>query len=150
VHTPGAGALLRALSLQGSTNVRVMVGDALEVLRGMVAPASLDEVRVYFPDPWPKTKHQKRRLVDADFGRLVADRLRPGGVLHVATDWGPYAEQVLEVVDREPLLVNDFGGLAPRPAHRPVTRFERQGLAKGHEVHDIVARRRGADTPCSS
>ena len=141
VHTPGAGSLLRALAAESLTNVRVAVGDALEVLRGMVPYASLDEIRIFFPDPWPKTKHFKRRLVTSDFATLAVSRLKPGGVLHVATDWGPYAEQVLEVVDAEPLLVNDFGGLAPRPAHRPVTRFEQQGLRKGHEVYDIVARR---------
>jgi tRNA (guanine-N7-)-methyltransferase len=141
VHTPGAGALLRALSAEGLTNVRVAVGDALEVLRGMVPYGSLDEIRLFFPDPWPKTKHVKRRLFTASFTALAAARLKPGGVLHVATDWGPYAEQVLELVEAEPLLVNDFGGLAPRPADRPLTRFEQQGLAKGHEVFDIIARR---------
>jgi tRNA (guanine-N7-)-methyltransferase len=141
VHTPGAGALIRALAAEGLTNVRVAVGDALEVLRGMVPYDSLDEIRIFFPDPWPKTKHFKRRLVTPEFARLAVSRLKVGGVLHVATDWGPYAELVLEVVDAEPLLVNDFGRLAPRPEHRPVTRFERQGLGKGHEVYDIVARR---------
>jgi tRNA (guanine-N7-)-methyltransferase len=144
VHTPGAGALLNALALQGSTNVRVMVGDALEVLRGMVSEGSLDEIRVYFPDPWPKTKHFKRRLFNASFASLAASRLRPGGVLHLATDWAPYAEQALEVIEAEPLLVNDFGGFAPRPGHRPVTRFERQGLAKGHDVFDVIVRRASA------
>ena len=141
VHTPGAGSLLRALDAQSLTNVRVGVGDALEVLRGMVPYDSLDEIRIFFPDPWPKTKHFKRRLVTADFAALAVSRLKPGGVLHVATDWGPYAEQVLDVVAAEPLLVNDFDGLAPRPVHRPVTRFEQQGIRKGHQVFDIVARR---------
>ncbi len=142
VHTPGAGALLRALSAQGSTNVRVAVGDALEVLRGMVPMGSLDEIRLFFPDPWPKTKHFKRRLFNPDFASLAVSRLKPGGAVHVATDWGPYAEQVLDVIDAEPLLANDFDGVAPRPAYRPVTRFEAQGLGKGHDVFDIVARRR--------
>jgi tRNA (guanine-N7-)-methyltransferase len=141
VHTPGAGALLRELSAQGLTNVRVAVGDALEVLRGMVPYGALDEIRIFFPDPWPKTKHVKRRLFTASFAALAATRLKPGGVLHVATDWGPYAEQVLEVVEAEPLLVNDFDGLAPRPVDRPVTRFELQGLGKGHEVFDVLAHR---------
>ena len=143
VHTPGAGSLLRALAAESLTNVRVGVGDALEVLRGMVPYESLDEIRIFFPDPWPKTRHFKRRLVTRDFATLAVSKLKPDGVLHVATDWGPYAEQVLEVVAAEPLLVNDFAGLAPRPEHRPVTRFERQGLGKGHEVHDIVAHRIG-------
>ncbi|MDX6206637.1 MAG: tRNA (guanine-N7-)-methyltransferase [Frankiales bacterium] len=141
VHTPGAGALLRALSAEGLTNVRVAVGDALEVLRGMVPYGSLDEIRLFFPDPWPKTKHFKRRLFNGSFASLAVSRLKPGGIVHVATDWGPYAEQVLEVIDAEPLLVNDFAGCAPRPEHRPVTRFEQQGLTKGHQVFDIVARR---------
>jgi tRNA (guanine-N7-)-methyltransferase len=141
VHTPGAGALLRALSAASLTNVRVGVGDALEVLRGLVAYGSLDEVRVYFPDPWPKTRHVKRRLFNADFAALTAARLKPGGLLHVATDWGPYAERMLEVVEAEPLLVNEFDGFAPRPAGRPVTRFEQQGIGKGHQVFDLLARR---------
>jgi tRNA (guanine-N7-)-methyltransferase len=141
VHTPGAGALLRGLSAEGLTNVRVGVGDALEVLRGMVPYGSLDEIRVFFPDPWPKTKHFKRRLFNAAFATLAAARLKGGGVLHVATDWGPYAEQVVEVIDAEPLLVNEFDGFAPRPSSRPLTRFEQQGLAKGHEVFDIIAHR---------
>ena len=147
VHTPGAGSLLRALAAQSLTNVRVAVGDALEVLRGMVPYESLDEIRVFFPDPWPKTKHFKRRLVTQDFAALAVSRLKPGGVLHVATDWGPYAEQVLDVISAEPLLVNNFDGLAPRPAHRPVTRFEQQGIGKGHQVYDIVASRSDAGAP---
>ncbi len=141
VHTPGAGSLLRGLSVEGLTNVRVGVGDALEVLRGMIPSGSLDEIRVFFPDPWPKTKHFKRRLFNEAFASLAAARLKPGGVVHLATDWGPYAEQVVEVIEAEPLLVNDFGGFAPRPADRPLTRFEQQGLAKGHEVFDVIAHR---------
>ena len=141
VHTPGAGSLLRAVSAEGLTNVRVAVGDALEVLRGMVPYESLDEIRIFFPDPWPKTKHSKRRLFTADFAALAVSRLKRGGVVHVATDWGPYAEQVLDVVAANPLLVNDFDGPAPRPESRPVTRFEQQGLGKGHSVYDIVAHR---------
>jgi len=141
VHTPGAGALLRGLSGEGLTNVRVGVGDALEVLRGMVPAGSLDEIRVFFPDPWPKTKHFKRRLFNPAFACLAASRLKPGGIVHLATDWRPYAEQALEVIEAEPLLVNDFGGFAPRPADRPVTRFEYQGLAKGHDVFDVIAHR---------
>jgi tRNA (guanine-N7-)-methyltransferase len=141
VHTPGAGALLRALSAEGLTNVRVGVGDALEVLRGMVPYGALDEIRIFFPDPWPKTKHFKRRLFNSAFADLAASRLKPGGVLHLATDWGPYAEQVVDLIDAEPLLANDFGGFAPRPQQRPVTRFEQQGIGKGHQVFDILAHR---------
>lgn len=138
VHTPGAGALLHELSRRGLTNVRVLLGDALDVLTEMLAPGSLDEVRVFFPDPWPKARHHKRRLVDASFASLVASRLRPGGRLHCATDWAPYAERMLAVVAGEPGLHNPYAGFAPRPPWRPVTRFEAQGLAKGHEVFDVI------------
>lgn len=139
VHTPGAGALLHECEMRGLTNVRVVLGDGVELLRERIAPASLDEVRVYFPDPWPKARHHKRRLLQPPFAALVASRLRVGGRLHVATDWEPYAEQVLDVVRGEPALRPTPDGFAPRPEHRPVTRFERQGLAKGHVVHDVVA-----------
>jgi tRNA (guanine-N7-)-methyltransferase len=142
VHTPGVGALLHEIAERGLTNVRVAVGDAVDVLAGMLGPAALDEVRVFFPDPWPKVRHHKRRLVGADFAALAASRLRPGGRLHCATDWGPYARQMIDVVAAEPALANPHGGYAPRPEWRPVTRFERRGLARGHEVFDILAVRR--------
>jgi tRNA (guanine-N7-)-methyltransferase len=141
VHTPGAGALLRDLDAAGCGNIRVAVGDALHVLRDMLGPQSLDEIRLFFPDPWPKIKHRKRRLFSPGFAALAADRLRPGGRLHSATDWAPYAAQMLEVVHGEPLMSNEHDGYAPRPPWRPVTRFERQGLAKGHEIFDVLARR---------
>jgi tRNA (guanine-N7-)-methyltransferase len=150
VHRPGAAALLRDLDLAGLTNVRVLVGDAVPVLRERLEPGSLDEVRLFFPDPWPKARHHKRRLMRAPFVALVASRLRPagtlgpddpGGRLHCATDWQPYAEQMLAVVGAEPLLRNGFGGFAPRPSWRPETRFERQGLAHGRPVLDLVAHR---------
>jgi len=150
VHRAGAGALLREADAAGLTNVRVVVGDAVPVLRDRLGPGSLDEVRVYFPDPWPKARHHKRRLVSSPFVALVAARLRPagtlgphdaGGRLHCATDWEPYAEQMLAVVDTEPLLHNGFGGFAPRPEWRPQTRFERQGLANGHVIRDVLVRR---------
>jgi len=144
VHTPGVGSLLHQLSDRALTNVRVMVGDALDVLHDMLPPASLDEIRVFFPDPWPKARHHKRRLVGPAFAALVGSRLRPGGRLHCATDWAHYARQMLEVVAAEPTLVNTHGGFAPRPAWRPVTRFEQRGLARGHEVFDVIARRPGA------
>jgi tRNA (guanine-N7-)-methyltransferase len=146
VHTPGAGALLSALEDRSIANVRVIVGDARDVLAGTIAPGSLDEIRIYFPDPWPKVKHRKRRLVDAAFVSLAARALRCDGVLHCATDWAPYAASMLRVTAAEPLLVPttttvDAEGYPPRPEHRPVTRFERQGLAKGHRVFDVVCRR---------
>lgn len=139
VHTPGIGALLHLVGELGLTNVRVASGDAVVLLRDLLAPASLAEVRAYFPDPWPKNRHRKRRLVSPAFARLAAERLVPGGRLLLATDWEPYAEQMLEVVAAEPMLRNPHGGPAQRPAARPVTRFERHGLAKGHAVTDVVA-----------
>ncbi len=141
VHTPGAGSLLRGLDAAGLTNVRVLVDDAVDVLRHMVAPGSLTEVRVFFPDPWHKQRHHKRRLLSCAVVHLIATRLAVGGRLHVATDWRPYATSVLEVVASEPLLVNRFDGYAPRPDGRPQTRFERQGLAQGHDVYDVIAER---------
>lgn len=138
VHTPGLGALLRRVDAEGLANVRVAVGDALVILRDMLEPGSLDEVRVLFPDPWPKTRHHKRRLVTPAFADLAATRLRPGGRLHVATDWPPYVKQLLDLVrpaDGHPRLT---GGVVPRPA-RPVTRFERRALDEGRRVVDVVA-----------
>lgn len=141
VHPPGVGSLLLRLHSLELGNVRVVLSDGQPVLRQMFAPASLDEVRVYFPDPWPKNRHRKRRLVSPEFASLVASRLAPGGRLHCATDWAPYAEQMLEVVAAEPLLNNAHRAYAPRPAYRPVTRYERIGLARGHEVFDVIATR---------
>lgn len=143
VHTPGAGALLQRLDDDGIRNVRVALGDAVDVLTDMVTSQTLDEIRIYFPDPWPKAKHFKRRLVRSDFVGLAADRLRPGGRLHLATDWQSYADQMLDVISAEPLLRNEFAGFAPRPARRPLTRFEGIGLGRGHKIRDIVASRRG-------
>ena len=142
VHRAGAGALLLDLDAAGLTNVRVLVGDAVPLLRDRVAPGSLDEVRIFFPDPWPKSRHHKRRLVTPGTVALVAARLRPGGRLHCATDWEPYADEMLAAVEAEPLLDNAFGGFAPRPGWRPVTRFEQQGIDKGHVVRDVLAVRR--------
>lgn len=140
VHTPGAAVLLRGLEAGDLDHVRVVVADARDVL-ARLAPHSLDEVRVWFPDPWPKARHRKRRLVTAEFAGVVADRLRPGGRLHLATDHEGYAAQMLSVVAAEALLANPHEGYAPRPSTRPWTRFERQGLARGHVVRDIVAER---------
>lgn len=141
VHTPGVGALLHRLEQQGSTNVRLMHGDAVDVCQALPT-GSLAGVRAFFPDPWPKVRHHKRRLVRPDVVALVASRLAPGGFLHLATDWAQYAAAMLAVVAREPLLVNPYLGAAPRPQARPVTRFERQGLDGGLVVADVVALRR--------
>ncbi len=144
VHTPGQGNLLGLADRAGLSNVRVANGDAIILLREMLAPAALDGLRVYFPDPWPKKRHHKRRLVQTEFLDLVAQRLKPGAVVHCATDWEPYAEQMLEVLTAHPLFENTQadGGYAPRPAFRPLTRFEGQGLDKGHVVHDVLFTRR--------
>ncbi|MCK1794820.1 tRNA (guanosine(46)-N7)-methyltransferase TrmB [Streptomyces sp. XM4193] len=144
VHTPGQGNLLRLADLQGLTNVRVANGDALILLREMLPERSLSGLRIYFPDPWPKKRHNKRRLVQTPFLDLAATRLAPGAVLHCATDWEPYAEQMLEVLSAHPDFENtqEDGGFADRPEHRPQTRFEGQGIRKGHTVHDLLFRRR--------
>lgn len=138
VHTPGLGTLLRRIEDAGLTNVRVLEGDAREVLADLLAPGSLDEVRVFFPDPWPKARHSKRRLLTAGFATLVASRLRPGGRLHVATDWASYAAQVEQVLagsEEYEVVARDRGA-------RPVTRFEQRGLDAGRAPYDVVARRR--------
>jgi tRNA (guanine-N7-)-methyltransferase len=143
VHTPGQGNLFRLAEDKGLSNIRVANGDAMILLREMLPPGSLAGVRVYFPDPWPKKRHHKRRLIQPEFLDLVAGRLRTGAVLHCATDWEPYAEQMLELLSAHPGFENcrPDGGYAPRPAFRPLTRFESQGLDKGHPVHDLLFRR---------
>ncbi|SHL19237.1 tRNA (guanosine(46)-N7)-methyltransferase TrmB [Actinacidiphila paucisporea] len=140
VHTPGQGNLLALADRAGLTNVRVANGDAVVLLRDMLAPASLSGLRVYFPDPWPKAKHHKRRLIQPSFLALVTPLLRPGAVVHCATDWEPYAEQMLDVLSAATGLANAHPatGFAPRPDFRPMTKFERQGLAKGHVVRDLL------------
>lgn len=144
VHPPGVGALLQRIDALGLSNLRIVQHDAVVVLEHMVPPQSLAGVHVFFPDPWHKTKHHKRRLVQASFVALVASRLQPNGHLHCATDWLPYAEQMLDVLGGEPLLENTAAGYAPRPDHRPLTKFEQRGLTLGHGVWDLVFRRRVA------
>ena len=141
VHTPGVGSLLRQLHQQGCENVRVIQHDAVEVLREMLPPASVAGVHIFFPDPWPKKRHHKRRLVQPEFAALVATRLAPGGYVHVATDWEDYAVQVLAVLQDTPGLANTSEGFAPRPEWRPETKFERRGLELGHGVWDVVFKR---------
>ena len=142
VHVQGLGRLLRRAEDARLTNIRVADGDAVVLLRDMLPAASLDEVRVYFPDPWPKARHAKRRLVQAPFLDLVASRLRRGGVLHCATDWAPYAEQMHELLRAHPSY--DVLHEGPRPAHRPVTRFEQRGLDAGRASYDVMADRSGS------
>lgn len=142
VHNPGVGTLLRRIEEAGLANLRVIQHDAVEVLRDMIAPASLAGIHVFFPDPWPKKRHHKRRLVQPEFTRLAAERLAPGGVLHVATDWQEYAGHILAVLGAEPLLENTAEDYAPRPDYRPLTKFEERGLKLGHGVWDVIFRRR--------
>ncbi|MBL3670530.1 tRNA (guanosine(46)-N7)-methyltransferase TrmB [Streptomyces sp. M2CJ-2] len=143
VHTPGQGHLLNLADQHGLDNVRVGNGDAIILLREMITPDSLSGLRVFFPDPWPKKRHHKRRLIQPDFLTLAATRLAPGAVVHCATDWEPYAQQMLEVLTAHPAFENTVadGGFAPRPEFRPLTRFEGQGLEKGHVVNDLLFRR---------
>lgn len=144
VHTPGVGALCKQVAELGLSNVRIVQHDAVEVLTHMIPPATLDGLHLFFPDPWPKARHHKRRLVQPAFAALVASRLKPGAYLHCATDWENYAEQMLAVLAAEPLLANTADGYAPRPDYRPLTKFEQRGLRLGHGVWDIVFRRRAA------
>lgn len=142
VHTPGVGNLLKLIDAQGLANVRIVRHDAVEVLRYMIPPDSLAGAHVFFPDPWPKKRHHKRRLIQAPLVHLLAQRLAPGGYLHLATDWEEYAQQMLEVLSAEPLLENTAAGFAPRPESRPLTKFEQRGLRLGHGVWDLLFRRR--------
>jgi tRNA (guanine-N7-)-methyltransferase len=142
VHTPGVGSLLKRVAELELANVRVVQHDAVEVLQDMIAPAALDGVHLFFPDPWPKKRHHKRRLVQPAFAVLLASRLRPGGYVHAATDWQDYADQIRAVLSAEAALENTAAGFAERPETRPVTKFEQRGLALGHRVWDVVFRRR--------
>ena len=138
VHAPGVGALLKAIERERLTNVRVIRHDAVEVLERMVEDASLVAIHLFFPDPWPKKRHHKRRLVQRDVAALMARKLMAGGTLHAATDWPDYAEQMAAVFGAEPLLEPAAGGFAPRPA----TKFESRGRRLGHPIRDLHFRRR--------
>jgi len=141
VHTPGVGALLKQLGERGLTNVRVIQHDAVEVLTRMLAPASLSGIHIFFPDPWHKKRHHKRRLIQPPLVSLLASRLQAGGYIHLATDWQDYAEQMLAVLSADPLLQNTVADYAPRPGTRPLTKFEQRGIRLGHGVWDLVFRR---------
>ena len=142
VHEPGVGALLREIEQRGLANLRIVQHDAVAVLHAMTAPASLAGLHVYFPDPWHKKRHHKRRLIQPALVDLLASRLAPGGWLHCATDWDDYAQQMLAVLDACPALANTAAGFAPRPEMRPLTKFEARGLRLGHGVWDLLYRRR--------
>ena len=142
VHGPGVGSLLNRIEAEKLTNLRVLRHDALEVLQHMIADGSLAGIHLFFPDPWPKKRHHKRRLVQPAFASLAARKLAPGGYLHAATDWLDYATHILAVFSAEPLLQYTAAGYAPRPPMRPQTKFERRGLKLGHAVQDLLFRRR--------
>ncbi|KVE35274.1 tRNA (guanosine(46)-N7)-methyltransferase TrmB [Burkholderia sp. TSV86] len=143
VHEPGIGALLKLIGEQQLANIRIVQHDAVEVLEQMIAPESLDGAHIFFPDPWHKARHHKRRLIQPPFVARLATRLKPGAYLHCATDWQNYAEQMLDVLSADPSLENTADGYAPRPDYRPVTKFERRGLRLGHGVWDLVFKKRG-------
>jgi tRNA (guanine-N7-)-methyltransferase len=144
VHRPGVGRLLNAAAERGLDNLRIYCDDAVEVLRDCIADDSLDRVQIYFPDPWPKKKHHKRRLIQPHFVQLLRRKLRPGGLLHLATDWQDYAEHMLAVLEDSEGLVNGAaaGAYSPRPDWRPVTKFERRGAGLGHGVWDLLFEKR--------
>ncbi|MEE4144163.1 MAG: tRNA (guanosine(46)-N7)-methyltransferase TrmB [Halieaceae bacterium] len=144
VHRPGVGKLLHAMAEQGVDNIRVYCHDAVEILRDCIAPGSLDCIQIFFPDPWHKKKHNKRRLIQPPFVARLVRALKPGGTLHLATDWEEYARQMMEVLSADPDLTNEFGegAFSPRPEHRPLTKFELRGERLGHGVWDLVFRRR--------
>ena len=145
VHTPGVGALLKRISEQALTNIRVIQHDAVEVARTMVPPGSLAGVHVFFPDPWPKKRHHKRRLLQPAFAELLASRLAPGGYLHAATDWQDYAEHILATLSAVHALENPHAGFAVRPQARPETKFESRGRRLGHDSWDVIFRKRTPD-----
>ena len=141
VHTPGVGSLLKEIEARDLSNLRIVQHDAQEVLEFMVAADTFDGAHVFFPDPWPKKRHHKRRLIQPSFVTLLAARLKHGGYVHAATDWEEYAQQILEVLSAEPTLENTAPAFAPRPDSRPLTKFEQRGLKLGHGVWDVFFRR---------
>lgn len=138
VHAPGVGALLKLIEEDDIDNIRIIQHDAVEVLNNMLADASLDGVHIFFPDPWHKKRHNKRRLIQAEFVKLLCSKLKVGAYLHVATDWEEYAEWVLEVLQAEPQLKNTAETYAEKPSYRPLTKFENRGIKLGHGVWDLV------------
>ncbi|BAZ92955.1 tRNA (guanine-N(7)-)-methyltransferase [Thiohalobacter sp. COW1] len=149
VHRPGVGHLLRLIAERELTNIRVVCADAVEVLRAAIPEAGLNRVLLFFPDPWPKKKHHKRRILQPEFVALVARKLAPGGIFHLATDWEDYAGQMLEVMEASPDFTNPAGPgrFAERPADRPLTKFEQRGQRLGHGVWDLLYRRVHAPAP---
>ncbi len=141
VHGPGVGSLLNQIEALGLTNLRVIQHDAVEVLKHMIAPNSLDGVHIFFPDPWHKKRHHKRRLIQPELVALLCEKLKSGGYLHAATDWQEYAEHILAVLTDETRLANTAADYALKPDYRPLTKFEQRGINLGHGVWDIVFRK---------
>jgi len=143
VHRPGIGACLNAIHKNTLTNIRVIIEDAATVLKENIVNQTLDAIDIYFPDPWPKKRHHKRRMIQADFVRLLHAKLKSGGILHLATDWQPYAEWMMDILSSEKGFKNlaGTGKFSPKPAWRPETKFERRGLKLGHKVYDLVFKR---------
>jgi len=143
VFNAGVGAMLKRIEASALTNVRLIQHDAVEVLRDMIAPETLSGVHIYFPDPWPKKRHHKRRLIQPPLIALLASRMAPGAYIHCATDWEHYAHQMLEVLSGEGSLSNTCEGFSPRPDYRPLTKFENRGLRLGHGVWDLIFKKKG-------
>ena len=141
VYPAGVAALLRRIEAAGLGNLKVIQHDAFEVVRDMLVPDSIDGIHIFFPDPWHKARHHKRRLVQAPFIKMLAGRIRPLGYLHLATEWVPYAEHMMEVLSQEPLLRNSFAAYAEKPAYRTLSKFENRGVKLGHEVRDLIFQR---------
>jgi tRNA (guanine-N7-)-methyltransferase len=138
VHEPGVGALLKRISEQNISNIRIIAHDAVQVLEHMIPKESLDGIHIFFPDPWHKKRHNKRRLLQPPFVTTLTQHLKPGGYIHCATDWQPYAEQMLEVLSNEAALQNTAAVYAEKPHYRPLTKFENRGIKLGHGVWDLV------------
>lgn len=143
VHDPGVGSLLKQIKLLALANVRIIQHDAVAVLQHMIGDDSLSGVHIFFPDPWHKSRHHKRRLIQPEFAALLSRKIKPGGYLHCATDWEDYAVQILHVLSEQPLLVNTAQDYAPRPEYRPLTKFEQRGMRLGHGIRDILFERKG-------
>lgn len=138
VHTPGVGSLLNQIEKLELTNLRIIHHDAVEVLQHMLAPECLEGIHIFFPDPWPKARHHKRRLIQPALVARLSEHLKPEGYLHIATDWEDYAIQILQVLNQQSQFINTVPAYAPRPPYRPLTKFEQRGLKLGHEVWDII------------
>jgi tRNA (guanine-N7-)-methyltransferase len=138
VHAPGIGSLLDKVKKLQLSNLRVIPHDAVAVLQKMLPDESLEGIHIFFPDPWPKARHHKRRLIQPNFVSLLCNRIKPGGYVHIATDWENYAEQILHVLNNEKQLANTTADYAPRPSHRPLTKFEQRGLQLGHTIYDLI------------